>query len=367
MWVHPLTSPLGTDDYLSPVVLQWKQNVDNELQEWQDIELAPDVPDTLARCHAHPRDVCIDFTKAGHRYSIIWDPDSKGPDRQPSSEGLVSTTTLIGKYFAKFDADAVIRRMMSRDNWPDSDYYGMTTTGIKQWWDYHGQVASWCGSQMHLSCEHHYNDNHQMHARSQHLVEMKMFRQFVADFPLQPFRTEMRVFTSSQYCVTGSVDMLFVSQLLPTGQVNDQGEALYELHLLIYDWKRSKKLSRGQQDGGWSAKASGMFAHHDDCNWIKYSAQLYTYKFILEHFYHGFEWRGRQIANIVIDELWLVVMHPKQETYQRVVACDVGMEVAFAMKQRRKYVRRYYPHLLDKDPSGRLVGPNTGLAAAHLA
>jgi hypothetical protein len=343
------------DTQLNPTIQEWKMQADRDLKEWQSPAIPSDVPPTLALRYPHPRDVHIRFTERDHRYSIRWEPESKGPYRHFTSEGLVSTTGFIGKYFAKFQAPQTIARMMSRDNWTDSDYFGMTAPAIQTWWDYHGQVASWCGSQMHLCCEHYYNDNDQTQAA--HLPEMKMFQAFLDDFPLQPFRTEMRVFTSSQYCLTGSIDMLFLNEFRPTDRVDAQGRVVYELHLLMYDWKRSKKLNRGRFDGGWSAKARGPFALFDDCNWIKYSGQLHTYKFILEHFYGNFECQGKWVGNIVVDELWLMIMHPNQDTYQRVAVCDVSAEVAVAMKERRRYVRRSQPHLLDMDPTGHFIGP----------
>jgi hypothetical protein len=56
-------------------------------------------------------------------------------------------------------------------------------------------------------------------------------------------------------------------------------------------------------------------------------------------------------------------MHPKQESYNRVAAHDVSIEVATAMKARRRYVRQNQPHLLNMDPTGCFIGPNSGLPA----
>jgi hypothetical protein len=357
---NELKSTLDPDpDYqLSPTVNEWKTGIEQERDEWDMVQVPLTVPPFLARINKHPRDMHITLEAKSHRYAVTWEPRSAGPYSRPCSDGLISTTTLVGSHFVGFNAQTTIGRMMASPRWRSSDYFGMTPTAIQHWWRYNGEIARWCGQQMHTCIEHFYNNNDQVNVH--HLPEMQLFQRFVSDYQLEPFRTEMRVFSSSWYCVTGSIDMVFVSHCEPwlPPQCNSQSStppttdtlAKYTLHLLLYDWKRVKKLNMGRTDGKKGTKARGVFRSFEDCNWIKYSAQLYTYKYLLEHFYQNFEWRGRLIDHIVVDELYLLVLHPSQANYQRVAACDLTEAVDQMMATRRRDVIRNQPHLVDMDP-----------------
>ena len=56
----------------------------------------------LALRNAHVRDQGIKFYQQGHRYEIITDPKKK----------YTSVTTLVHNQFPKFDADAIIAKIM---------------------------------------------------------------------------------------------------------------------------------------------------------------------------------------------------------------------------------------------------------------
>ena len=49
-------------------------------------------------------------------------------------KGYTSVTTLIHNAFEKFNADAIIDKMMKSSKWTESQYYGMTKQEIKNQW-----------------------------------------------------------------------------------------------------------------------------------------------------------------------------------------------------------------------------------------
>lgn len=71
-------------------------------------------PLELERRNQHPLDSRIKFESTGHKYYF----DGKLMER--------SVTEVVGNYFEAFDADLVIRRMMTGNNWPRPEYLRRT-------------------------------------------------------------------------------------------------------------------------------------------------------------------------------------------------------------------------------------------------
>ena len=65
----------------------------------------------LELVNSHPNDLSITFESDSHTYFY----DGVKMD--------LSVTTLIEKYFEKFDPDVVIPKMMSGNNWPRAGYF----------------------------------------------------------------------------------------------------------------------------------------------------------------------------------------------------------------------------------------------------
>ena len=74
----------------------------------------------LAKLHPHERDTRIQFDEGPHVYTI-----------DGSSDGYMSVTTFNHANFDHFDADAIIKGMMSSKKWNQSKYYGQTVEEIK--------------------------------------------------------------------------------------------------------------------------------------------------------------------------------------------------------------------------------------------
>ena len=76
----------------------------------------------LKEKNVHDRDAGIVFDEKPHVYYVHGKTDN------------TSVTTLVHKFFPKFDPDLVVSRMMRSKNWPNSPYFGQTAEDIKNQW-----------------------------------------------------------------------------------------------------------------------------------------------------------------------------------------------------------------------------------------
>ena len=132
-------------------------------------------PTYLANLNPHERDAHISFDEGPHIYTI--DGDS----------GFMSVTTWNHSHFPHFNADKIIKKMMSSKNWSNSKYFGMTPQQIKDQWNENGRIASEAGTKMHYDIECFYNN---MDIQNDS-TEYSYFKNFEKDHQhLKPFRTE---------------------------------------------------------------------------------------------------------------------------------------------------------------------------------
>ncbi len=261
----------------------------------------------LSVLNVHPKDADIEFDEGPHIYTI------KG------QQGYTSVTTWNHLHFEHFDADAIIQKMMTSRNWTQSKYYGMTAEEIKETWRLSGVDASESGTKMHYDIECFYNnrayhenaDDPQKAAEEHPLpdndsIEFTYFKQFLADFPdLKPYRTEWMIY-DEDLKFAGSIHMLFGN---PDGSLE------------IYDWKRSKAISR-EAFGNKCAKTA-CIKHLPDSNYWHYSLQLNTYKALIQKNY------GKKVGG-----LYLVRIHPNSSTYERIEVADLQKEIADLFEYR---------------------------------
>lgn len=236
----------------------------------------------LANLHPHTRDSHISFQENGHIYDINGDKYYK------------SCTTWVKSFFEKFDADAIIDRMMAKSDWPDSKYFGMTKEEIKAQWSANGAKSAEYGTTMHAVIEDYYNGI----IRECINPEYEYFKNFAKDHEhLTPYRTEMMVY-DEDIRICGSIDMLFQ---------NEDGS------LSIYDWKFAKELN---MTSPYRKKALNPIQEMDDCNYTHYSLQLNTYRIILERKY-GF----------IIRDMFLIFMHKDlSDNYLKVQVNTIDMD-----------------------------------------
>lgn len=273
----------------------------------------------LERRFAHPRDRQIKFYSKGHKYEISCDPDSK----------YTSVTTWNYNHFPKFDTNVVIQNIFKSKGWgPDHKYWGQTVEQIKNSWKSNGEVVSGAGTNLHERIENFMNDKRFSFEYTQkelyeiysgdykgkvdEQVEWEYFLHFVRDHPkLKPYRTEWMIFDENLK-LAGSIDMVYEN---PDGT------------LLIYDWKRSKDISKVNS---WNKFAiNPLICHMPDSNFWHYALQLNTYKAILERKYDK-----------IVTKLCLVRLHPDNEekTYELLDVPILTKEIQDLFEEREKEV-----------------------------
>jgi len=278
----------------------------------------PSLLPVLSVINTHFRDAYIEFQDYGHKYTITCDPTSK----------YTSVTTWNHSHFPKFNADLVIKNMMKGKNWKEGHkYWGMTKEEIKKQWFDNGSAASGAGTNLHfeIECfmnddklgntythkeilEKYYAENHEPKA-----FEWEYFINFVKDFPdLKPYRTEWLIY-HDDLKLAGSIDMVYEK---PNG------------NLAIYDWKRSKDITKVNQYNKFAL--TPCINHLPDANFWHYALQLNTYKAIIEAKYDK-----------KVDELFLVRLHPEAEesTYELLEVPDMQETIQKLFEIRQKEIK----------------------------
>ena len=244
----------------------------------------------LKERNAHPRDSNIVFDEEPHVYYVHGDPNN------------ISVTTLVHKYFPCFNPDEVISKMMRGRNWKNSKYFGMTPDEIKDFWKANGVDATTHGTHMHKSIESFYNGWTVEHGDT---VEYKMFEKFFDAHPdLEAYRTEWEVYDETLK-IAGSIDMVY----------KNLDDGTYS----IYDWKRSKEIKMSNS----FEKGFGVMENYPNCNYVHYSLQLNIYKYILETKY-----------GLKIRDMFLIVMHPNNDSYLKYETLTLTEEVAAIFEER---------------------------------
>ena len=268
--------------------------------------------------NAHPRDEFIQFEEEGHKYTITNDTKSK----------YTSVTTWNHHHFPKFDADAIIDKMMKGKRWqPGHKYWGLTKEEIKTQWEDNGKIMSGAGTDMHFQIEcfmnndvlsypythsdllSHYYKTAQREDDKETL-EWRYFLQFASEFAeFRPYRTEWLVY-DEDLKMSGSIDMVYEN---PDGT------------LTIYDWKRSKGISAVNTFNKFAD--TECISHMPDSNFWHYSLQLNTYKAILERKY------DKRVTC-----LRLVRLHPdcEENTFELIDVPDLSKDVEKLFSLRRE-------------------------------
>jgi len=268
--------------------------------------------------NANDRDKNIQFFEENHKYVILFEPDTK----------YTSVTTWVHSHFPKFDADAIIQTMMKRKNWQvGHKYWGLTPEEIKALWETNKNSVAGAGTDLHFQIECFMNEkmlptgyNHEnlynlymfQHNKrhSSMPLEWQYFIQFVKDFPeLKPYRTEWIIY-NEDVKISGSIDAVYEN---PDGTLS------------IYDWKRSKNITRVNNWNNFALPR--QICHLPDSNFWHYAMQLNTYKVILEDKY------GKKVK-----DLFLVRLHPDatEENYELIKLPDLSSDVRSLFEEIKK-------------------------------
>lgn len=273
----------------------------------------------LSTNNQNERDKLLKFYERGHKYEIQIDKKSL----------YTSVTSWVHSHFPKFDADGVIASIFKSKSWnPEHKYWGQTAEEIKAGWKKSGTLAAGSGTSLHAKIENFMNNTflppnythkelYEFYELNKQLyqddsVEWEYFIRFVRDNQhLKPYRTEWMIF-DEDLKIAGSIDMVYEN---PDGTLS------------IYDWKRSKDISK---INGWDKFAKNpLISHLHDTNFWHYALQLNTYKAILERKY------GKTVT-----KLCLVRLHPDnpEETYELLDVPILTKEMTDLFEERQKEV-----------------------------
>lgn len=279
--------------------------------------MKPVLNNVLSVRNAHTRDKHIQFFEKGHKYIVDLEPNVK----------YTSVTTWIDEHFEKFDSDKIIAKMMSGSGWKKGHkYWGMTPEQIKYQWNANKEAVSGAGTDMHFHIEC-FNNNKQFtfHYTNKELVEIYLSEQlqlselplewqyfinFVKDHShLKPYRTEWTVF-NEDIKISGSIDMVYEN---PDGTLS------------IYDWKRSKNITRINNFNKFAS--TPCICHLPDSNFWHYALQLNMYKYILETKYDK-----------IIKDIYLVRLHPdaEEKNYELIQLPILRVEIYDLVQERIK-------------------------------
>jgi ATP-dependent exoDNAse (exonuclease V) beta subunit len=280
--------------------------------------MKPVLNNVLCIRNSHPRDKHIQFFEEDHKYIIDLEPNVK----------YTSVTTWIHEHFEKFDSDKIITKMMSGSGWKEGNkYWGMTADQIKDQWNANKDAVSGAGTEMHFDIECFNNDNRftfdyknneliqiylsdNREKLNEKPLEWQYFINFVKDHShLKPFRTEWTVF-NEDIKISGSIDMVYEN---PDGTLS------------IYDWKRSKNITRINKFNKFAC--TPCICHLPDSNFWHYALQLNMYKYILEAKYDK-----------IVKDLYLVRLHPdaEEKNYELIQLPILTVEIDDLLQERIK-------------------------------
>ena len=280
--------------------------------------MKPILHNVLSSRNVHSRDKDIEFFEEGHKYVILTEPHVK----------YTSVTTWNHSHFPHFDADEVITNMMKGRGWKEGHkYWGLTPEQIKGQWNSNKDAVAGAGTDLHFEIECFNNDqrfnfdysnkelyqiymadNNKIHTSKP--VEWQYYINFIKDYPdLKPYRTEWLIY-HEDVKISGSIDMVYEN---PDGTLS------------IYDWKRSKNITRINNFNKFALSAP--VCHLPDSNFWHYALQLNTYKTILEEKY------GKTIK-----DLFLVRLHPdaEEKNYELIPLPDLSREINELFTERKK-------------------------------
>jgi ATP-dependent exoDNAse (exonuclease V) beta subunit len=280
--------------------------------------MKPVLQNVLSVRNPNPRDSNIRFFEEGHKYEIVNEPGVK----------YTSVTTWNHSMFPEFDADSIIDNMMKGKGWKEGHkYWGLSKDQIKSLWNSNRDSVAGAGTDLHFEIECFNNnskigfpytnkelyENYMSKNKKKHdskPIEWQYFINFVKDHPdLKPYRTEWLVY-NEEVKISGSIDMVYEN---PDGTLS------------IYDWKRSKNITRINNFNKFALPP--QICHIPDSNFWHYALQLNTYKSILEEKY------GK-----IIRDLFLVRLHPEAEhhNYELILLPKLSVEIKDLLLERRK-------------------------------
>lgn len=206
---------------------------------------------------------------------------------------LKAVSDVISMFFRKFDSIGWSRKKALGN--------GISQRCQLEQWDCKGAESREVGTYLHEQIHKHFiretpdfTYHFQYNGEEVHVDkkvdisrEYTYFKKFLNEENIIPFRTEWQIF-DPVLRIAGTIDFL------------SRNDSEFDL----YDWKRSDKIDRNATV--WNYGINGLESV-PDTRYYHYCLQLNMYKYILEKNY-----------NIAINKMYLVVLHPVYNTYQKI-------------------------------------------------
>ncbi len=262
---HPIEQPPFLNEPISHGLNDREKKEEAEVKEkYMPIEIQTSYNDR----NKHLLDKSIRFEAEEHIYKI-------------NGVQFPSVTTILEKFFPIFDAYKIATNL-SRSN----PLYGRPVEEIVKIWEDKGIQTAADGTYLHEQIESYFLGKEYDNS----IPEFRHFQGFINQKQFTPYRSEWKIFDST-YQIAGTIDLVVKT----------------DIGYDIYDWKRSRKIvdTRGNIDTkSWGKIGRGNLSHIPDTRYNRYVLQQNIYKYILETNY-----------DILIDNMYLVVLHPDYNTY----------------------------------------------------
>lgn len=215
------------------------------------------------RSALHPSGACIDFYHTPHIYKV-----------RDTNQVLESGTTFIGRFFPKFDAEAVAAKITGR-----GAYREKSIKQILAEWEAEGKRGRTEGENLHyfLEC---------LRKGTYPLPEPKSEREkgLFAHGAIAVLRYE------ESFAWIGAEVIIASPELGLAGMIDDWMFDPASRQHILNDWKQNKEIKTSNP---WD-NALPPINHLEACDWVKYCLQLNLYKFIVEHEGYNIDPGGQQ-------------------------------------------------------------------------
>jgi len=275
-------------------------------------------PALLKFQNKHDKDDDVVFEESGHVYTFA-----------PTQERIrTSVTGMLKPYFETFDGPAIAKSGIPRWSCDETSKYFQLIQYLRlvhgfdderiamevvSLWAKNGAKAADAGTNMHRTLETHVQkEGLSVAADDAHGHEIQLFDNWFSNFfpemQLKPWRCEFvcALVVDDVPVVAGSIDLILVDK---------------HGRFWIVDYKRTNPskcvLGKRKTHGFKNGPASGPFSKHESSDFVKYSAQLLSYQYILENGY------GMAVAGC-----FMLQLHPSLSCANCVPAADLEDEVA---------------------------------------
>ena len=193
----------------------------------------------------HPSGRVLVYNDKYHSYYFKDDPYKK----------LVSATTLIKKFFPKFDMEEVSKRYAEK--------HGIDQDIVKAKWKAEGEYASDLGDMCHNFVDSLIKS-----------VELPKPKTKIEQLYFNTIKDTLKILVQDAVDVETEIPIASVQHMV-AGTI----DLIMKKHnkIYIYDWKTNKEIKMNNK---WQSGFQ-CCSHLDDCNFNHYSLQLNLYKYIL--------------------------------------------------------------------------------------